>query len=260
MSADAARCTDRNLHTYPVARRPGPPRDQRALLLGTQLRRTRWRPRPSTHGRVGRRGTHTNPAANTDRGRDGPDHQQSSQHVKPCLLSFMSRGAALVAGATPMAVAATAHAATTRVGIIWHPPLLILKMCSPGPVRGSAYIQSVGVRRRKGISCFPTLCLLATDRNVSARGSSADRCSSATGSSTRPLEGGATMRPRAAIAARPAASTSRWRLSSVRCAHFFAGSRSVFLRAASARCRATDSSSRFAGYQPSSAASSARRR
>ena len=32
-SADAARCTDRNLQTHPVARRPGPPRDQRALLL-----------------------------------------------------------------------------------------------------------------------------------------------------------------------------------------------------------------------------------
>ena len=55
-------------------------------------------------------------------------------------------------------------------------------------------------------------------------------------------------------------STSRWRASSVRCAHFLAGSRSVFLRAASARCRSMDSSSRSAGYQPSSAASSARRR
>jgi hypothetical protein len=170
MSADAARCTDRNLHTYPVARRPGPPRDQRALLLGTQLRRTRWRPRPSTHGRVGRRGTHTHPAANADRGRDGPDHQQSSQHVKPCLLSFMSRGAALVAGATHGCCCHGRRGHDSGSNHLASPTFDLEDLAGPGPVRGSAYIQSVGVRRRKGISCFPTLCLLATDRNVSARG------------------------------------------------------------------------------------------
>jgi hypothetical protein len=59
--------------------------------------------------------------------------------------------------------------------------------------------------------------------------------------------------------ARPLASTPRWRASSVRCAHFLAGSRSVFLRAASARCQAMDSSSRSRIPAPNSAASSARR-
>jgi hypothetical protein len=81
-SGDASRCSDRNLHTHPVARCPGPPRDQRALLLGTERRRTRRGPGPSTYG-IGRRGTHTPEAGNADRGRNSPDHQQSSKHVKP---------------------------------------------------------------------------------------------------------------------------------------------------------------------------------
>ena len=66
-----------------------------------------------------------------------------------------------------------------------------------------------------------------------------------------------TSRPRLRLAA----STARWRAtaSSVRWATS-RGLRSVFLRAASVRSRAMDSSSRSAGYQPNSAASSARRR
>jgi hypothetical protein len=104
-SADAAGCSDRNLQTHPVARCPGPPRNQRALLLGSERRRTRRGPRHSTHG-IGRRGAHTPEATNAHRGSDGPDQQQSFHHVKPCLHSFTSRVAALVAGATPMAVGA----------------------------------------------------------------------------------------------------------------------------------------------------------
>jgi hypothetical protein len=89
-SADAARCSDRNLHTHPVARCPGPPRNQRALLLGTERRRTRRGPGHSTH-RIGRRGAHSPEATKADRAGDGTDQQQSFQHVKPCLLSLTSR-------------------------------------------------------------------------------------------------------------------------------------------------------------------------
>jgi hypothetical protein len=147
-SGDAARCPDRNLDTYPVARCPGPPRDQRALLLGTERRRTRRGPGHSTH-RLGRCGTHSPEATNADRSSDGPDQQQSFEHVKPCLLSFTSRAAAPVAGATPMAVAAT-----TRSRIIWHPDF-DLDGEAVRPRDGSAYITKSARERAKWNQVFP---------------------------------------------------------------------------------------------------------
>jgi hypothetical protein len=152
-SADAARCSDRNLQTDPVARCPGPPRNQRALLLGTERRRTRRGPGRSTH-RLGRRDTHTPKATNADRGSDGPGHQQSFQHVKPCLMSCTSRGAALADGATPMAVAAT-----TRVRITWD-PAFDLEDEAVRPRDGSATTPILRAKRPKGIGYFPIFCLL----------------------------------------------------------------------------------------------------
>jgi hypothetical protein len=69
-----------------------------------------------------------------------------------------------------MAVAATADAATTRVRIIWHPPLLILKMWQPWPRPGVRLHTKCGSETAKRNQLFPYI-MFAGDRQkrVSSR-------------------------------------------------------------------------------------------